>query len=84
MRCKLFAIISLIASALIFTACSSGSSTMAPGGTNILGIVKHEPESYRHTGPNTFAIHTDELYTRRKFSGAKTTFLWGFLTLKDY
>ena len=57
---------------------------MAPRETNILGIYKHVPESYAHTGPNTIAIHTDELYTRKEFSGDKTTFLWGFITIKDY
>lgn len=84
MRCKLFAIISLVASAFVFTACDSGYSTMAPRETNVLGIIKHEPESYAHTSPNTIALNTDELYTRNEFSGDKTTFLWGLVTIKDY
>lgn len=84
MRCKLFAIISIVASAFVFTACDSGQSTMAPRDTNVLGIIKHEPESYAHTGSNTFAINLDELYTREEFSGDKVTFLWGLITIKDY
>lgn len=84
MLCKLFSITFLVASAFVFTACDSGYSTMAPKETNVLGIIKHEPESYSHTSPNTFAIHTDEFYTRKEFSGDKTTFLWGLVTIKDY
>ncbi len=84
MRCKLLAIISMVASASVFTACDSGYSTMAPKETNVLGIIKHEPENYAPTGPNTLAIHTDELYTRKEFSGDKTTFLWGLVSIKDY
>ena len=84
MRCKLLVILSLVASAFVFTACDSHHDTMAPRETNVLGIFKYTPESYAHTGPNTFAIHTDELYTRRDFSGDKTTLFWGLITIKDY
>ena len=84
MRCKLLAIILIIASASVFTACNSSSRAMAPRETNGLGIIKHEPQSYAHTGPNNLAIHTDELYARKDFSGNKTTFLWGLVSLKDY
>ena len=84
MRCKLLAIILIIASASDFTAYDSVHSTMAPRDTNVLGIIKHEPESYAPTGPNSIAIHTDELYTRKDFSGDKTTFLWGLVSIKDY
>ncbi len=84
MYSKLIVTASILASSLFFTACDSGYSTMAPNETNVLGIIKHEPESYAHTGPNTFAIHLDELYTRKEFSGDKTTFLWGLVTIKDY
>ena len=84
MRCKLSPITFLVASAFVFTACDSDYSTMAPKETNVLGIIKHEPQSYAHTSPNTFTINTDELYTRKEFSGDKTTFLWGLVTIKDY
>lgn len=84
MRCKLFAFTSIVASAVVFSACDSGYSSMAPEETNVLGIIKHEPESYVHTGPNTFAIQTDELYTRKEYSGDKTSFFWGLVTIKDY
>ena len=84
MHCKLIATASIIATSFVFTACDSGHSTMAPNETNVLGIIKHEPASYAHTGPNTFALHTDELYTRKEFTGDKTTFLWGLVTIKDY
>ena len=84
MSCKLFATTSLIVSAFVVSACDSGYSAMAPKETNVLGIIKHEPESYLHTGPNTFAIQTDELYARKEFSGDKTSLLWGLVTIKDY
>ena len=57
---------------------------MAPKETNVLGIVKHEPESYLHTGPNTFALQTDDLYTRKEFSGDRTSLFWGLITIEDY
>jgi hypothetical protein len=84
MRCKILALLSLAVSALVFTGCDSGRASMGPKETNILGLVKCQKENYSPTGPNTFAIHTDELYTRRNFSGDKKTFLWGLVTLKDY
>jgi len=84
MRSKLFALVSLAAAALMFAGCDSGRATMAPKETNILGIAKYQNESYAATGPTSFAIHTDELYTRRNFSGDKATFLWGLVTIKDY
>lgn len=84
MHCKIFTIIALFASAFLFTACDSDQSTMVPREANVLGIVKYEPASYGSTGPNTFAINTSELYTRKEFSGDKTTFFWGLVTIKDY
>ena len=80
---KYFAIVSFIATSFVFTACSN-RSTMIPKETNILGVIKHEPQSYAHTGPNTFALHTSELYGRENISGDKTTLLWGLITIKDY
>ena len=84
MHCKLIVLASILASSFFITACDSNYSSMAPRETNVLGIIKHEPGSYAHTGPNTFAVHTDELYTRKEFSGDKTTFFWGLVTIKDY
>lgn len=84
MRCKLFVIASLIISAFFFSACKSSKNTMAPRDTSILGLIKHEPKSYAHTGPNTFALYTDEFFTRKNFSGDKYTLLWGLITIKDY
>lgn len=81
---KLLSIAFLVVSAFAFTACSSSSSTMTPAETNVLGIIKHEPASYDHTDADTFALHTDELFTRKNYSGDKTTLLWGLVTIKDY
>jgi hypothetical protein len=41
-------------------------------------------ESYAPTTPNSFTIKSDELYTRKNFSGDKTTLLWGLITIEDY
>ena len=84
MHCKLLTVFTIIISAFILTACDSGSASILPRETNVLGIVKHEPQSYYHTGPNTFALHIDELYTRKDFSGDRTTFFWGLVTIEDY
>lgn len=84
MRIKILALLSLSFAALVFTGCDGGTAQMGPKEANILGVAAFEKESYEPTGPATFAVSTDELYTRRNFQGSKTTFLWGLVTLKDY
>lgn len=84
MSCKLLALLSLATTALLFTACDGGRAQMGDREAHALGAVKYESDNYGHTGPNTFAVHTDELYTRENYSGKKVTFLWGLVTLKDY
>ena len=87
MRFKFFAIVCLLTSMFMFSACSSSRSTTESTkckGTNFLGIINYQPESYAPTGPNTFAITTNELYTRRNFSGDRISLFWGFLEIKDY
>lgn len=84
MRCKIIALLSLAASALVFTGCDGGKATMAQEETNVLGVFTNKQENYSHTGPASFVINTDELYTRKNFSGDKTTLLWGLITIEDY
>lgn len=74
----------LAAAAFMLTACNSGRTTGGQDETNILGIVTYDNASFESTGPATFAVSTDELYSRQNFSGDKMTFLWGLVTLKDY
>lgn len=84
MRSKILTLVSLSALLLAFTGCDKGRTVMGPQETNVLGIVKHEPASYQPVGPATFAIKTDELYTRQNFSGNRTSLLWGLITIQDY
>ena len=84
MRCKILALLSLAASAFVFTGCDGGKAQMAPEETNALGFYKNVQESYAPTTPNSFTINTNELYTRKNFSGDKTTLLWGLITIEDY
>ena len=86
MRCKILTLLSLAASALVFTGCyhDSGKAQMAPEETNALGFYKNVQESYAHTGPNSFVINSNEVNTRKNFSGDKTTLLWGLITIEDY
>ena len=84
MRSKILTLVSLSVLALAFSGCDKGRTAMGPNETNVLGIVKYDRASYEPVGPATFAIRTDELYTRRNFSGDKTTFLWGLVTIQDY
>lgn len=77
--------LSLTIFTLVFTGCDAQRrAQMGPLEGNLLGIIKAESESYASTGPTTFAISTEELSSRKNFSGEKTTFLWGLITLKDY
>lgn len=84
MRCKSLTLLSLIAAALVFTGCDGGKAQMTTGETNVLGLYKNVQESYAPTSPNSFTINSDELYTRKNFSGDKTTLLWGLITFEDY
>ena len=83
---KLIALTSLLVTAFVFSGCAgdTNKTTYGPKQSNFLGIVETEKANYTPTGPNTFAIHTDELTSRQNYSGDKTTFLWGLVTIKDY
>lgn len=84
MRIKILALLSLSSAALVFTGCKDKTAQMGPENTNVLGIVKVDKESYQPVGPNTFAVSTDELYSRKNYQGDKVTLFWGLITLKDY
>ncbi|MBT64549.1 MAG: hypothetical protein CML13_15225 [Puniceicoccaceae bacterium] len=84
MRIKILALLSLSLAALAFTGCDGGTAQMAPKEANLLGIASIERESYENAGVATFAVSTDELYSRKNFSGDKVTLLWGLITLQDY
>lgn len=84
MRIKILALLSLSSAALLFTGCDGGTAQMGPKEANVLGVAKIEKEAYSPIGPATFAVSTDELYTRKNYDGTKATFLWGLVTLKDY
>lgn len=81
---KILLLLSLSICGLVFSGCDGGTAQMGPKEASVLGIVKLEKESYQAAGPSTFAVSTDELYTRKNFQGNKATFLWGLVTLKDY
>lgn len=84
MRIKIIALLLISISALIFTGCDGGSSQMGSKEANLLGIVKINKAHYQPSGPATFSISTDELYTRNNFGGDQVSLLWGLITLKDY
>ena len=84
MHNKIIAILSISISALIFTGCDRGTSQMGPKEANLLGVVKINKAHYLPSGHATFSLSTDELYTRKNFSGDQVSLLWGLITLKDY
>jgi hypothetical protein len=84
MRIKLVSLLALSIAAFCLSGCDQGQSQMGKREANLLGIAKVEKESYGPTGRDTFAIHTDELYSRENFSGDRVSLLWGLVTLKDY
>ena len=84
MRIKIIALLLISISALIFTGCDGGASQMGSKEANLLGIVKINKAHYQPSGPATFSISTDELYTRNDFGGDQVSLLWGLITLKDY
>lgn len=81
---KLLPLVLFSIAALVFTGCDGGSAQMGPKEANLLGLAKIEASNYGPTGSDTFAVSTDELYTRKNVSGDKVTLLWGLITLKDY
>ncbi|MBC8189837.1 MAG: hypothetical protein H8E75_05335 [Puniceicoccaceae bacterium] len=84
MRIQRLALLSFSLAALVFTGCDGGSAQMGPKEANLLGLAKVEKAAYSPSGPTTFALSSDELYTRKNFQGGKATLLWGLITLKDY
>jgi hypothetical protein len=57
---------------------------MGPKEANLLGVAKINKADYQPSNPTTFLLSTDELYTRKNFSGDQVSLLWGLITLKDY
>ena len=86
MRCNsnILTLLFMATVALVLSACDAGKASMAPEETNVLGLYKHVQQDYSPTTPNSFIINSDELYTRKNFSGDKTTLLWGLETIEDY
>ncbi|WP_269526554.1 hypothetical protein [Coraliomargarita parva] len=83
-RIKQLALLVISASALAFVGCDSGQAQMGPKETNVLGIVKYSQADYSAVPTTSFAVSTDELYSRRNYSGDRVDLLWGLITLKDY
>ena len=84
MRTKIIALLFISISALIFTGCDGGTSQLGPKEANLLGIAKINKAHYQPSGPANFSVSTDELYTRKNFSGNQVSLLWGLITIKDY
>lgn len=84
MRLKALSLASLIVASFVLSGCDTGRAQSGPKEVNVLGIAKYQKADYSPAGSTTFAVSTDELYSRRNFSGDKATFLWGLITLKDY
>jgi hypothetical protein len=81
---KAVSLAALLVASFILSGCDSGRAQSGPKEVNVLGIAKYEKAAYTPTSSTTFPLSTDELYTRRNFSGDKATFLWGLVTIKDY
>ena len=84
MRIKLVTLLSISIAAFCLSGCDQGRSQMGSREAHLLGVAKIQKENYGPTGRETFAIHTDEIYPRKNFSGDRVSFLWGLVTLKDY
>lgn len=84
MRIKLVSLLVLSSFALLMTGCDKGRSQMGHRETQLLGVAKLEKSNYTPSGINTVDVETDELYSRKNFSGDKVTLFWGLITLKDY
>jgi hypothetical protein len=84
MLTKIIALLSISISALVFTGCVGGTSQMGHKEVNLLGVAKIHKAHYQPSSPATFSLSTDELYTRKNFSGDQVSLLWGLITLKDY
>jgi len=84
MRIKLVSLLALSIAAFCLSGCDQGRAQMGQREANLLGIAKYQEDDFGPTGRDTFAIHTDELYSRKNFSGDRVSLLWGLVTLKDY
>jgi hypothetical protein len=84
MRFKALSLSSFIIASFALSGCDGGRTQAGSKEVNVLGIAQYEKAHYSPSSVSTFAVSTDELYTRRNFSGDKATFLWGLVTVKDY
>ena len=84
MRTKIIALLSITISALVFTGCDGGSSQMGSKEAHLLGVAKINKAHYQPSGVATFSLSTDELYSRKNFSGDQVSLFWGLITIKDY
>lgn len=73
--------------ALVLTSSGCATRTTASGGkeTTVLGgAFTVATNSFQPTTPATADVDTTKLVGRGNPSGAKTTLLWGLITLRDY
>lgn len=87
---KLLFVPAMIAVAVFFSGCESATGEYAgiyeknQKETNFLGIYKHTKGGYKHVGPTTIDVSTEELYSDNTISGDTTELLFGLITIKDY
>ena len=84
MLTKIIALLSILISSLVFTGCDCGTSQMGPKEANLLVVATIHKAHNQSSGPATFLLSTDELYTRKHSGGDQVSLLWGLITLKDY
>jgi hypothetical protein len=71
--------------ALMFSGCATRTTASGGKETTVLGgALTVATNSFQPTTPATADVDTTKLIGRGNPSGAKTTLLWGLITLRDY
>ena len=88
---KIAIILSALALPAFFAGCQAydtnhhGKSVRAEASHNVAGIIKTNPDSYRHvTQEATILLNTDDLWCRRDFTGDNISLFWGAINICDY
>ncbi len=85
---SLIALVAVGAVTLLSTGCTTFTAKddyrFRNGEVNLMGIYKHETDSYDAVDPTTISLYTSEIIPRYNPSGDRITLLWGLGTIADY
>jgi hypothetical protein len=81
---KVANLITILLALLLANGCAKQNNPYSQKETNFLGIVKSSPGSFNLSSPTGSIVHTDDLISRKNFSGDEISLFWGLVKIQDY